>query len=708
MRARQAQLAYQTDASDCGAACLVMVCAAFGIRLSLAQARLRCHVSRSGTTARAISSAAQDLGLRPQAFQLDAADIGQVRVPSIVHWNGKHFVVLRQVRRGRVIVLDPDPDRGLQELTPEQFRQGFSGTVIELDPTRSSLVPPPSGPSLSTLFPAAASTRLGLYFTGSVLAHLLSAATPLIAGTLVNHLLDPLGARTMVILAAALVAATCARAGLRWLGGEVLFGVQALTDVTALTRIVRRFIAIDARIFAVHGSADLVTHVDAAYALRGYAVAVCDVAGSLVAVVVYALLLLIQGAWPLAVVLGFALVRLGVGLRTRRRITDLARVETRHQAAELSVATAALTMPEQMACRPVAKALLEQYCNEVAKRLAAAARKSTVLLRIDSLVRLTDATEYAALLAIVGASICLAHTGVGTAFGVLLLQGLLSRHIDSAVGQLERIADLQATIDRADELLSWPLERRGGRSVSRVGAVEFDSVWFRYGASEPWLIQEGSFRLEPGEIVAITGPSGGGKSTLLKLLLGLHAADRGTIHVDGTDIAEIDLASMRRRVGYVVQDARFTSDTILANITCGVSVPIDDVRWACNAAVIWDDICRLPHGLHSRISWDGRELSGGQRQRLALARALARRPDLLLIDEGTSALDPELELEVLRNLRDTGCAILTVAHRDAAIRLTDRVVALEGDGRVRVARLHLVPRGDRSEMALAGGNAGAR
>ncbi|MDB5411707.1 MAG: transporter permease [Rubritepida sp.] len=212
------------------------------------------------------------------------------------------------------------------------------------------------------------------------------------------------------------------------------------------------------------------------------------------------------------------------------------------------------------------------------------------------------------------------------------------------------------------------------------GEVVFDHVAFRYAGSHDAAIHELTFTAQPGETVALVGPSGAGKSTAIALLPRLYDATGGHILLDGSDIREVQLASLRDAIAYVGQEAVIFDDTALANIACGrPDATRAQVEAAARAAQAHGFIASLPQGYDTRLGSSGGRLSGGQRQRISLARALLRNPRVLLLDEATSALDAENEAAVqaaLATLRE-GRTTLVIAHRLATVQNAHRIVVMD-------------------------------
>jgi ATP-binding cassette, subfamily B, multidrug efflux pump len=228
--------------------------------------------------------------------------------------------------------------------------------------------------------------------------------------------------------------------------------------------------------------------------------------------------------------------------------------------------------------------------------------------------------------------------------------------------------------------------------------VEFRGVWFTYpGAQERGVVlQEISFRVEAGSSLAIVGPTGSGKSTLVDLIVRAYDPDRGAVLIDGVDIRQLSLEDLRRAVGFVPQETFLFGETLRRNILLGAP---DDGRLdaVANIAQLTDALPALPHGYDTLIGERGINLSGGQKQRAAIARALAQDPPIFVLDDALSAVDAQTEARILAGLRNAlvGRTSIIVSHRLAAVRDADWILVLDG-GRI-------VEQGVHAELLAAGG-----
>jgi subfamily B ATP-binding cassette protein MsbA len=259
---------------------------------------------------------------------------------------------------------------------------------------------------------------------------------------------------------------------------------------------------------------------------------------------------------------------------------------------------------------------------------------------------------------------------------------------------LKHLADINGPLQRGlaaaesvFELLDHVAERdQGAVRIGRAkGALRFEQVSFRYPGAERDALRAIDLDVRPGELVALVGSSGGGKTTLVNLVPRFFAPDSGRILLDGIPIADMSLASLRDQLALVSQDIVLFNDTVRANVAFGVAEAVtDDAVWAALEVAALDGFVRgLPQGLDTTVGERGAKLSGGQRQRLAIARALLKNAPVLLLDEATSALDSQTEREVQQALERTmeGRTTLVIAHRLSTIERADRIVVLEG-GRI--------------------------
>ena len=258
--------------------------------------------------------------------------------------------------------------------------------------------------------------------------------------------------------------------------------------------------------------------------------------------------------------------------------------------------------------------------------------------------------------------------------------GMVSGAFTSLAGIATTVAQFKPILEMAKPIMETVPEVSEGKMViDRLsGGIELNNVSFRYNENMPLVVDNLSLKIRPGQYVAIVGSTGCGKSTLMRIMLGFEKPQKGAVYFDGKDLSGIDLKSLRRKIGVVMQNGKLFQGDVFSNITISAPQLSMDEAWAAaEMAGIADDIRRMPMGMHTIISEGSGGISGGQRQRLMIARAIAPKPKILMFDEATSALDNLTQKIVSDSLDKLKCTRIVIAHRLSTIRQCDRIIYLE-------------------------------
>jgi ATP-binding cassette subfamily B protein len=272
---------------------------------------------------------------------------------------------------------------------------------------------------------------------------------------------------------------------------------------------------------------------------------------------------------------------------------------------------------------------------------------------------------------------------IGQLLGFLSAFGTFIGSMASIAALADQAVDLPVYLERARPILNTPPEvfpqARDPGPLS--GRLEVDRVSYRYNPELPLALDRVSLRMEPGEFVALVGASGCGKSTLIRLLLGFASPEEGVIRYDDQNLSGLCITAVRRQIGTVMQNSGIFSGSILETIAGSAIISLEQAWEAAELVGLADDIKAMPMGMQTMVPEGGGTFSGGQRQRLAIARALVRKPKILIFDEATSALDNRTQAIVTQSLEALAVSRLVVAHRLSTIVHADRIVAFD-NGRV--------------------------
>jgi ATP-binding cassette subfamily B protein len=416
-------------------------------------------------------------------------------------------------------------------------------------------------------------------------------------------------------------------------------------------------------------------------------------------VIFYAILLLALSPLFGAVAIVLGAIQVGLLIATMRRMTSLVTRELEAVGASQGVLVEALSGIEALKAAGVEDRIHTHWSSVFADQIRATidrGRLSAVIASLTSTVQ-----RFAPLIllwigavAVLDGSMSLGYMLALVSLAQLFLSPLATlvaagMQIQQVGGHLERIAGV-LRVDPEQELLDVsPAPRLQGH-------VQLDHVSFRYDDSSPWAVSDVDLDFEPGQKIAIVGQTGSGKSTLAKLVLGLYEPTEGEIRFDGIPLSELDHRTVRAQCGVVMQEPRLFAGTMRQNISHhDPSMPMAAIVRAAELAELHDDIASMPMGYETLVAEGGSALSGGQRQRLAIARALARSPVLLVLDEATSDLDTVTERKVADHLRDQGSTALVIAHRLSTVQDADLIVVLDS-GRI-------VQRGTHDELLTEDG-----
>lgn len=365
--------------------------------------------------------------------------------------------------------------------------------------------------------------------------------------------------------------------------------------------------------------------------------------------------------------------------------TTLAQIKITKQKMELSTKTAGLTYStitgiQKIKLAGAEKRMFARWANQYAAE-AQLEYNPPAFLKLSGTISL--AISLAGTLVIYALAIK-NRVGVADYYAFNTAYGMVSAAFTSVVSVAVTVANIRPTLEMAKPIMEAEPEIHEGREniTSLNGGIELSHVSFRYDDSMSNVIDDLSLKINPGEYLAIVGSTGCGKSTLMRLLLGFENPQRGSILYDKKELSKIDLESLRKNIGVVMQDGKLFLGDIYSNIV--ITAPqlgMDDAWEAAEIASIADDIRSMPMGMNTIISEGQGGISGGQKQRLMIARAIAPKPKILMFDEATGALDNVTQKHVSDAIDTLKCTRIVIAHRLSTIQHADRIIYLDG-GRI--------------------------
>ncbi|HEU4407502.1 MAG TPA: cysteine peptidase family C39 domain-containing protein [Polyangiaceae bacterium] len=682
MKGRRTPFVAQMEETECGAASLAMVLGHFGHHASLAELREACGVSRDGASAAALVRAARERGLEAAAHRVEPEDLSEGPFPAILHWEFNHFVVLTEVSRRGLHLLDPAV--GPRVVSPARADEAFTGVRLTFSPGpgfRRRSRPATSSRYLGAVRRAAG--PLALATLAALALEALGLALPVASQVAIDYAVRPRQARFLLALGAALAAAALLRFVLALARNRVLAGLRAALDTWMVSAFVGHLVGLPLAFFGPRSAGDLAAralgHAAVRNAVRDLSVAAL---GALL-VVAYAALMLAYDVGLGALVVGLTALRVAATALWQARARDPATNEVIALAREASVVAESFSSPEAIKAFGVEANMARRYADCSTDRFNAALARERVERNVVRLQPWFDALVLAAVYGVGGWRVASGRMTLGVLASFVTVSTLLADPLRQVVEAAAGVPRLRQLLRRMDDLWDTAPEPRGARRPGDVaGAIALRGVALRHARGARPVLEGVDLEIAAGERVAVVGPSGSGKSTLAMVLCGLIPPTAGRVLLDGEDLAGLDPAEVRARVAFVPPEAGHFDGTVRENVALGdAERPLADVEAAARMACVDAELRALPGGYDARVDGRGLTLSGGQRQRLALARAFLRAPRVVVLDEATSSLDPALEARVFANLAGAGCTQVVVTHRPPAMRLADRIVVLSA-GRV--------------------------
>jgi ATP-binding cassette subfamily B protein len=685
----------QGDESDCGPAALATIALHHRRPISLQQMRELAGTDRIGTNLLGLVQAAERLGFSAKAVNGPYESLTTVTLPAVAHVRTeeglRHFVVLYRVSKDRVVIADPGC--GVRRLSRIEFCRRWTGYLLLVAPEQAT------GNAADGAIPSSPGRRflgllghqlpiLGEAFTCAVVMTALGTLTSFFIQQLVDSVLVRYEGRLLDALGVGMVLILVFRTLFGALRHYLLAHVGRKVDLALIGGYARHLLDLPLNFFEMRRAGEILSRVNDAAKVRE------AISGTTLTAVVDATLvfILLSVLW---------IYDAHLALVATAFVPALMLIAAAHHPAATHGSRRAMEDAAQFSAH------LVEDVSGVETIKAFGAQPARAEEGEARLVRLVQATFTLQKLSISMNTLGLCATGLAgivilwygghrVMAGALTIGQLMFFHslLGCLLGPVERLASVSISlqnalvaVDRLYQVMDLDIEPlRAGRRVQFSGirsAIELHQVSFRYGCRAN-VLDGLDLCIPAGRSLAIVGESGSGKSTLLKLLMGFYCPTEGRVLVDGIDLRDYDLASLRDRIGLVSQDSFIFNGTVHDNIALGrPGATRGEVTEAARAAGLTEFIASLPERYETLIGERGANLSGGQRQRLAIARSLLRQPQVLIFDEATSHLDTATERAIQQSLRTAlaGKTVVLVAHRLSTIREADRICVLQG-GRV--------------------------
>lgn len=691
---------YQQDGMDCGSACLAMIARHYGCHETLATIRHFCGNSRNGLSLLTINTAAQHLGFKTKAVTLTFnALIEDLQLPCIIHWRQKHFVVVYKISKTHIYTADPA--LGKIKYTYQQFQELWTsnesgeGFALLFQPTeRISQVPPVSKVKRTNnsffktyIHPY----RKQLFFIIALLigSTLLQSLFPFLTQAVVDKGINPKNIHILVVILLAQVALTIGRTLFQFVQGRIVLRVGTYMNIAMTQNLLLKLVKLPIRFFDTRQSGDILQRFGDQSRIEEFITSsALYILLSVVSLIVFAIILFIYHKLIFLVfIIGSLLyVVWTILFLSQRRIIDYERFGLISSVQDETIQF--VRGMQEIKLNNCADPKINSWKTLRNRLLDVNFRNLKLTQNIQAGGVIITHVADAVILFVAATAVINGEITLGTMLAIQYITGSMRSPIENVVDFMQSLQDFSISLERTNYIHNLSNEKSNTneyREPSLQNNIRFENITFAYEElpnkpNELNIIKNLSLTIPAGKTTAIVGVSGGGKTTLLKLILGFYTPQKGAIYIDDICLSDIDIDEWRNACGTVMQDGFIFSDTIIRNIALNEESPnISNIKKACQIACISEFVEQLPLGYHTKVGVDGIGLSTGQKQRLLIARAVYKNPSVVIMDEATNSLDATNEHVIYHNLKTflQKRTTIIVAHRLSTIKESDQIVVID-------------------------------
>lgn len=680
---RRVPVIHQTETAECGLACLAMICGHFGKNIDLIYLRRKFNLSARGATLAGINGIAEQLGMATRALSLELDELRVLKTPCILHWDFSHFVVLVSVKRNRYVL--HDPARGIRYISREEMSRYFTGVALEVWPgsefqsetlqTRISL-----RSLINSIY--GIKRTLAKIFCLSVVIEAINLLMPVGTQLVMDHAI-PAGDRGLLtLISAALMFFILLKAATSTLRAWSSLVMSTLINVQWQLGLFDHLLRLPLAFFERRKLGDIQSRFDSLDTLRAtFTTSVIGFIMDSIMVVGVFVMMLLYGGYLTWIVLCFTTIYIFIRLVTYgnyRQISEECLVREARAASyfmETLYGIATVKIQGMVGIRGA------HWLNMKIDAINSGIKLTRMDLLFGGINTFVTACDQIVILWLGAGLVIDNQMTIGMFVAFSSFRGQFSERVASLTSFLLQLRIMSLHNERIADIALHEKEEKKPEIeiVAHMGPIslETNGLSYRYDSQSAPIFSALSLSVAPGESVAITGASGAGKTTLMKVLCGLFEPDSGRVLINGIDIRQIGINNYHRMIACVMQDDRLFSGSIRENI-CGFAEEMDE-EWmveCARASHIHDVIMNMPMGYETLIGELGEGLSGGQKQRIFIARALYRKPGILFMDEATSALDSESEHFVNVAIKNMNITRVIIAHRETTLRTVDRVISI--------------------------------
>ncbi|KZN44328.1 peptidase domain-containing ABC transporter [Pseudoalteromonas luteoviolacea] len=676
---------HQSERAECGLASLAMVLSYYGFETSLLELRLKYSISSNGLTLDSMIQIANDLELSSRPLKLEPEALQALKTPCILHWNMNHFVVLKEVKSKSIII--HDPGKGCCEISFAEVNKRFTGVALELLPkTTFKKKEPKPVFSMRQLWSdiVGLKSSMAKIFVLSLFAQFFTILTPYYLQTVIDRVIPTYNENLLIILAGAFLLVLVFQQATTLIRTYVVLHLSSAFSIQVSSNLFHHLLRLPLAFFEKRDVGDIVTRFDSLKKIEEFLTTsfVETIIDGFMAISIIALMFYYDSSLTF-LVLFFVALYTGFRIIAFKAFRRLNENEIRSRAKERSNFIENIQNIQTLMSFDAQHKQSSQWSNLHVDYVNSAIEVKKTRLWYQVINGIIFGIENILVIYFLAQGILSKELSIGMLTAYIAYKGIFTQRYGNLINKIMEFRMLGLHLERVSEVaLTQPIrDLPVDQKLTFSGNIKLKNIAFKYDDFSKNVLHNIHLDIDAGEHVAITGPSGVGKSTLTKILLGLLEPSSGDVLVDGKPLAEFGRKNFRRHTASVLQNDKLYTGTLLDNIT--FFEPEPDLDWAkecAKVAQVHNNIMSKPMGYNSLIGHMGGALSGGEKQRVILARALYKKPKLLIMDEATSHLDMATEKAVNQAISQLEITRIVVAHRPQTIRSADRVLKLTKKG----------------------------
>jgi len=691
----------QLDAMQCGVACLAMICKYYKNAYSIETLSKLCSVSTEGVSLFAIKNAAEKLGFNSICCKTSIEQLVSISMPSILHWNQNHFVVLYKVKNKKKFYI-ADPGKGLVCYSLENFKKHWissvsngeeKGVVMVIEPTekfgkRSIIEEPNKKRSFNFLFGYV--LRYRKYFIQIILGLLLGCLLQLIMPFLTQAIVDigikhkDIGFIWLVLLGELMI--VFGRTATEFIRRWLLLHISMRINISLVSDFFIKLLKLPMSFFDTKLMGDLLQRIGDHSRVQNFLTGqVLSVVFTFLNFIIFGVVLLIYNKIIFGVfIMGSVTYGLWISSFLRRRkVLDYEIFE--QQAINQNKTYQFITSMQEIKLQDCEQRRRWEWEDTQADLFAVQMKSLKLQQTQEAGSILINEVKNILITVLAATAVINGQITLGSMLAIQYIVGQLNSPVEQFMSFIYSLQDVKISLERINEIHEGKNEEskeNQAKAFDTEKSIKIGNIDFKYDPHSLKKTLEGvSFDIPEGKVTAIVGASGSGKTTLIKLMLGYYRVMTGSISIAGRNINEYNLKWWRRHCGVVMQDGVIFSESIARNIAVDDGeINVERLEQAARIANIHDYVIGLPLKYNTIIGRDGVGLSQGQKQRILIARAVYKNPDFIFLDEATNALDAKNERAIVENLNEfyKGRTVVVVAHRLSTVKNADQIIVIDG------------------------------